>query len=260
MRDDYRSPASTVLIGRYELAVPPRWRVRSSRLSPIDVATIELDNTSGTVPPIVAGDPVEIWQGWRESGERQVFGGVVDGSDPGVVVKVECADAGRTLAQTQIARSWLDATPQEIVEDLAAAAGLQAVVRLGDLPPRHRYLVSGQSLQQALRGVLRAWNVPTWDVWCQPDGSLYVGPWEQSPRYSPVPVLELERGVEILDLRVRGHRGGWCQTLALPELEHSRVVRLIDTEFAGGVDVRIDAVTYLQWPNARTELEWTKLS
>lgn len=261
MADDYRSPSSTVVIGQYEMTVPPRWRVKSSRTSPLDVATIELDNTSGTVPAIAAGDVAEIWQGWRETVEARVFGGRVDGVEPGQIVRVECADAGRHLATTQVVRSWLDATPQEIVEDLAAAAGIEAIVELRELPRRHRYLVSGQSLQQALRGVLKAWGVPGWDVWCQSDGTLYVGPWEKSPRYTAEPIVELERGVEILDLRVRGHRAGWCQTLALPQLEHSRVVRLIDTEFVGGgVVVRIDAVTYLQWPNARTELEWTRLS
>lgn len=259
--DDYRSPSSTVFVGAWQIAVPPRWRVRASRTTPLDVATIELDNASGTVPAISKGDSVQIWQGWRESGERQVFGGQVDGVEPGRVVRLECSDAGRRLATTQVVRSWLDATPQEIVEDLAAAAGIQAQVELRDLPRRHRYLVTGQALTQAIRGVLQAWGVPSWDCWCVPDGSLYVGPWERSPRYTAAPTVQLERGGQILNLRVRDHRAGWCETLALPGLEHSRTVTLIDSEFVSGpAVVRLDTVTYLQWPNARTELEWTKLN
>lgn len=259
--DDYRSPTSTVIVGEWEIATPPRWRVRSSRLEPMDVATVELDNASGTAPAIAPGDVVEIWQGWRESGQVQVFGGVVDGVEPGASVRLECADLGRRLSTQEIVRSWVDVTPQEVVEQIAEALGVDAVVELRDLPRRHRCVLPRQSGLDAIRSVLRVWGASERDVWCSPDGRLYVGPWEQSPRHTTSPRLRLERGEEILDLRVRDHRSGWCQTLSIPELQHSMVVELVDEEFLGEpVIARLETITYEQWPFARTELEWTRLS
>lgn len=257
---EFVAPITVVTVGDWEMAEPASVRVRSSRRSPFDLATVELDNTGRTVPSLAKGAPVEVWQGYRESGLVQVFGGLLDDVQPGLRTRLEARDHLAKLDTIEVCRAWLDTPPQSIVEQLLALAGVPAQVELRDLPTRHRFVAPRQSVLSAVRSVLRAWDVPGWDLWASPEGEVYCGPWEQSPRWAAVPEIALERGEEITDLKVRDLRDGWCELVSLPDLRHSQVVLLDDAEFLQEpVTVRLETVIH-SWPPARTELEWRRLS
>lgn len=254
------APVAEVFVGEWVIAAPSTWRVYSARHTPYDVATVFVDNHALLDPPFEAGMSVEIRSGYRGQVLAPVFVGRVDSVVPdGPRLVLEARDRIVELEDWEVCSSFVDSTPQEIAEWIVRQGNISATIRLQHLPPAHRFLLRRQSALSALRELALVWGAEV-DIWMGPDGDLYVGRWEDSPRAvraslalgSPI-VLERQDPVGPSGL-------GRCQLLAMPTVRHSqRVTWTAEPFLQAPIEARVEAVTH-SWPPARTEVEWAPLS
>ena len=116
---------------------------------------------------------------------------------------------------------------------------------------------------ELLQSMARAWGLD-WDLYCEPDGSVWWGPWESSPRYLAAlsdELVVLEHGVSVFSLEPTGEGVGVAETWLMPELAHSRLIGLNDARFwRTQVYARIERVRHRLCakgaPGGRTTVEW----
>jgi len=263
----YIAPTGVVEVGQWEIRAPVQFRVTSSRLRPFDTAEVELDNTDAEAPAVAVGDSLQIHHGYREHGVWHVFAGVVEDVSRRNVLRLVARDEVMTkLAATSVQRTFRQSTALDVIEWAANAAGVElypeARAALAGLPRRPRYVVTARTALQAIQAALRDWNL-SHDIWGDPTGQLYVGPPESSPRAAEAPEVVLERGESLLRLEpseADAHLGE-AETIALPFLQHSQLIAIIDRSvWQRAAVARIEEVVHEQWPHARTRVKWRVIS
>lgn len=258
----YVTPVWAIEIGDWVVRRLVRFDVCSSRISPVDVAEIEVDRIGFPLVDVGKGDPVKIWQGYREHGLWQIFGGTVQDIIPGKTVVVSCHDAMRDLSGVRLSQSYTSIVPQEIIRSALAKANVTRYrISARVLPPRRQFVALGESVTEILKRVNRTWSLEDWSFYFDPEGEFWWGPWEESDRYlkqGDLTVLAL--GQNLLDHQVqKDEQEGVFETVAMPWLRHSHRVVLRDGRFwSGDKTVRLDRIHYHHSKEkARFRAEWS---
>lgn len=247
------APVFEVRIGQYVVRKVESFGVRSSAFTPVDVAEI----TVAPEVPVNAGDPVEIWQGYRERGMWLVFRGEARSVEPaGRGTKVSCRDGMGRLAGVAITQSFVHALPDAVVGYCLAKAGVQRA-RLGRAraAPRN-FVASGESVLEVVRRVNRLWGLD-WPYYLEPEGEFVWMPLEQTPRYQAAAGIVLEYGRSILAHIVRGNEGV-LETIAVPWVRHSMRLVVRDPRYWEGERTVLAAAVLYRYGQgkARTVIEW----
>lgn len=244
---EYIAPYVSAQIGPWITMKPISVDVFSSRMNPIDTATIELPAEGMGSADFTKGMPVAISMGYREKGVWPVFSGTVMDVSANRVIRIMAKDQMETLRQTKITKSFVDAGPREIIKYSLLYAGIEDY-QLSEkiLPRRHHYISKALSVIQLINQINRTWELDDWNFYFEPEGTLYWGPWSESPRYNAgQPVATLEYGVSLLDLKPADNGTGTASTFLLPFLRHSQIVILRDRRFwSKEVLARIERIHY----------------
>lgn len=256
---EYISPICQVEIGDYQLSRVTNLEIVSSRLNPFDVATIDIDCFGVTTSDFQVGNEVIVGTGYRENGVWNTFVGTVVDASKKRVVRVFAKDRMLSLTKQRITKTFVDATPQEILGyglRLADVGRYQLSSR--HLPKRHLFVANNITVVDLIKLVNRTWGLDDWSFYFEPDGLFYWGPWEESDRYKQDEVLVFEFGKNIFDLVPSDEETGTLTTILLPELRHSMRIRIKDNRFwQQTFEARIERIIYrFEQFKARTYIEW----
>lgn len=263
---EYLAPAVEIEIGDFLVRRMAEMRLVTGRANPIDRAQIVLP-VEGLDPAVVELDaPVQIRAGYREKGMWPLFSGTVSDLAWGQQVRLLCKDRMDGLRPVRITQAFVDATPREVVAralDIAGVTNRELSDTVWDR--RHYYVLSGQNVIEAIRLVNRSWGLEDWAFFFEPgpDGPFWWGPWDESPRGQGGEVLQLEHGRNVLELTpFTRERRGVVQTIFLPYLRHSQLVRIRDMRFWRRDElVRAERIFHhVTEKKARTTIEWTLAS
>lgn len=238
-----------------------RVETTDARLTPIGRATLTVDRAQAERVVLRNGVPVVIGMGYQNVGLRKVFGGRISHVEPAdEKIQVLALDGMAELATKRVRRAFTNATLQEavgaaldehqVLHDLAAAETRRA---------RH-FVCPSQTLLEVLAAARTTWGAEAWDLWMDPDGRMWFGPWAETARAKADPVGDLEHGSNLLAFTPSTKGSGMAETLLAPDIEHSRRVRLWHRElWQGALTVRIDRATHVVESGqvAKTRLEWT---
>jgi hypothetical protein len=263
---EYLVPVVEIQIGDFLVRRTVELRLVTGRANPVDRARIVLP-VQGLDPSVVELDaPVQIRAGYREKGLWPLFTGTVCDLAWSQQVRLLCKDRMDSLRSVRITQAFVDATPKDVVSkvlDVAGVTNRQISDSVQDR--RHYYVLSGQNAIESIRLVNRSWGLEDWAFFFspEPDGGFWWGPWEESPRIQDGEVLRLEHGKNILELTpFNRERRGVVQTIFLPYLRHSQLVRVRDMRFwKRDVLVRAERIFHhVTEKKARTTIEWTLVS
>lgn len=255
---EWVTPAARVSIGEWDVRRFERVRVESSAGDVTDRCLVVVDNTQGGAEAFEVGDQLTVEAGYRDTGFRQTFAGVVTNVERKRRCVVRAADAGLLLERHRIRRTFVNMTPDEIVRACLEDAGVEeySVAAVGNR--RHHFVSPSKTVAQVLRAINRTWGLQH-VTYAEPDGTVYWGPWEASPRAELQETQYVfERGANIIALRPVQAGAGELETLWVPGLRHSQVLRLVDPEFLRGtIDARVERVVHdLDANQARTHVRW----
>lgn len=236
----------------------------SSRIRPFATLDVQVDNEDGNAAEVLAeGAEVLVGVGDRESGLVGLFHGEVEELQPARMVTLRARDDMLKIARAKVTRSWLRVTPQEVARAVLDELGVTYGLGAAELPRQHQVVARGLSVLELLQQMDRQWQLG-WDLYCEPDGTLWWGPWDESPRYqaalnADLPVLV--HGESLFDMKPSGVDVGTAETWLQPELGHSAFVGLVDPRFwLERRLARLERVTHRLGGGgargARTELEW----
>lgn len=263
---EYLAPVVEIEIGDFIVRRIVDLKLVTGRASPLDRADIVLPVEGLDPAAIVREAPVHIRAGYREKGLWPLFTGSVVDVAWHHQVRLLCRDRMEDLRSTRIVESFVDVTPREVVDralDLAGVTNRQLSDSVQDR--RHYYVLTGQNVIEVIRLVNRSWGLDDWAFYWEPepDGALWWGPWEESPRRQTGEVLRLEYGQNVLQLvPFTRERRGVVRTIFLPYLRHSQLVRIRDMRFwRQDVLVRAERIVHhVTEKKARTTIEWTLVS
>jgi hypothetical protein len=237
----------------------------SSRLRPFATLELRVDNEDGAAAEkLTEGAEVLMGVGDRETGLLGLFHGEVEEVQPERVLTLRARDKGMLgLARAHVTRSWLRVTPQEVARAVLDELGVAHGLGSAELPRRHHVVARGLSVLELLQQMDRQWQLG-WDLYCEVDGTVWWGPWDESPRYQRALNADLTilvEGDSLLGLEPSGVDIGTAKTWLLPELQHSGLVGLVDARFwLERRLARLERVTHrVRGPRqggSRTELEW----
>ncbi len=256
----YIAPYAAATIGPWVSNKLSGVSIFSSRINAIDVAEITLPDEGLGIDAITKGMPVAIALGYREVGMWPTFAGRVDDVSWGRIVTIYCKDRMEDLRKdVKITKSFVDATPQEIVKYGLTQAGI-ADFALGTtpLPRRHHFVSRSLNVIQLVKQVNRTWGLD-WSFYFEPDGRFCWQPWEESDRYNGgQPMATLEYGQNILDLVPSDEQTGTLTTFSLPFIKHSNLIILRDRRFwESEVLVRAERIHYNHGEKAtEMKIEW----
>jgi hypothetical protein len=255
---EYIAPAFEIIIGDLEVKKIESFQVRSSRTNPIDCAEINIDalDLSGT---IAKGQPVQIWQGYREKGLWPVFSGSVADTQSKRLFTVYCKDAMEQLRHQTITRSFVDTQPRDVIQYVLGVCGVSNYkLSARTLPRKHTFILAGKNGIEAIKLVNRSWGLDDWRFYFEPTGEFWWGPWEESERYQQGEIVTLEYGRNLLDLTPSDYATGTLKTIALPFVRHSELIKIVDDRFWGEeVTARVERIKHHFGAEARTYIEWT---
>lgn len=255
---EWVSPDARVSVGDWEVQRYERVRLVSSASELRDRCMLVVDNTSGGAAPFAAGQEFVIEAGYRDTGYRDAFRGVVTDVRRRRTCTVQAADAGLLLERSRVKRCFVNMTAAEVVRALLEEAGIEEYSVEGAGRRRHHFVVPNLTIAEALRAVNRTWGLDC-VTYAEPDGSVYWGAWEDSPRASGQQAQYVfERGVNIIDLRPTAQGAGELDTVWMPDLRHSQVLSIKDPEFVRSVlTVRAERVVHdLSSTMGRTTVNW----
>ncbi|MCL4514156.1 MAG: hypothetical protein M1379_00955 [Firmicutes bacterium] len=255
---EYISPYYEIKIGPYLVQKAKRIDVFSDYQSPIDRAEMALDAQGVKTGAIIKGMPVEIREGYREKGLWNVFTGTVADVSWQRAVTIYARNQMEALKDTKITKTFVDVTPAEIIKYCLAKAGVAAFkLTAKALPKRHAFVVHEIDIIGVIRLISQTWQLDGWTYYFEPEGEFFWGTWEESPRYQQKEVVVFEYGKNIIDLKPSDQETGQLQTVILPFLRHSHVIRIRDQRFwQKEVPAKIEGVNHHQGEKARTWLEW----
>ena len=259
MMEEFIAPTWEIELGSFMLKRVFIIDVWSGRDNPVDLAVIDLDPRVEDRRPFVEGTSAEIRMGYVEKGLWPVFAGEIVNIAWGEEMRLQLRGQAEALRKTRVTRTFVDATPQEIVAEGVAIAGITKMV-LGQrrYPARHHFVAQNLSIIDLIRLVARTWGID-WPWFCDVDGTFYFCSWEETGR-GQEPKYTLEHGLNIFELTPPDAGGrGRLTTILLPFLRHSDRVHIEDRRYwQRSVTAVIEKVHHRFDRNGgRTTLEWT---
>lgn len=254
----YGTPEAVVLIGDHETQ-PETVRVIADRHAPIARAEITLDRDFAG--EVTVGQDLVVAMGYRGQALIPVFRGRVREASPMRVIRLVAQDRMRDLADQRITQAFRNVTLQEVITWCFERAGVDNYsMSPASLPRRHHFVMAREPVLEALRRAIQTWSVP-WDTYSDSEGTIWVLPWEESPRARAEPVAELVYGENLLSLEPRLAGTGATEMVLMPAISHShRVVIRDDRMWRAEALARVERVEHLMSPEGgRTRIEWTAL-
>lgn len=254
----YGTPEAQVAVGDLEVA-PESVRVSADRHSPIARAEVVLDRDfEGQVS---IGQDLVVCMGYRGQALHRVFRGRVREVTPGRCITMVAQDRMRDLADVRIRQAFRNVTIHEVLTWCFERAGVNSYRASGAfLPRRHHFIVADETVLDILRRAIETWSV-SWDYYADPDGTVWVMPWEECPRAQADPVADLEYGDNLIALEPRLAGTGTAEMELAPAIQHSsRVMIRDDRLWHAEVLARVERIEHhLDASGGRTRIEWTLL-
>jgi len=259
-----QTPDWAVFIGDWSVERLVALEHASSRLRPFATLTLGVDNESGHVAGVFAeGDDVVVGAGDREVGLSTLFRGEVEEIEPGRVTTVRARDGMLVLERATVTQSWLRVTPQEVARAVLEPLGIGYQLGAGARPRRHHVVSRGLSVLRLLQQMDRDWGLG-WDLYCEADGSVWWGPWDESPRYQRALAADppiLVQGESLFDLEPTAVDVGRAVTWLQPGLQHSTFVGLVDERFwqerkLARIERAVHRIGSSGGGRSQTEIEW----
>lgn len=255
---EFIAPCHRVKIGDFDVKKLVSLEVISSRINPCDLAKISLDCMDINPEDFHKDDQVKIALGYQEKGYWDVFNGFILDVSKKRDIDIYCKD-WMVLLGKRITKTFKNATPQEIIAFGLQSAGIsQYILSSRYLNQRHLFVATSITVIDLIKLVNRTWNLEDWAFYFEPEGSFYWGPWEDSDRYWRGLITTFEYGKNIINLVPSNEETGTLETILLPFLRHSTLIKITDTRFwRRTVTARIERLRFrMEKSKARTYIEW----
>ena len=255
---EWALPDARVTVGDWDVRRFEQLKVVSAAGDLTDRCWLSIDNTVGGAEAFAIGQELLVEAGYRDTGYGQVFHGVLTNVRRERVCRLVAADVGLLLERHRVRRAFLDVTAADVVKACLEDAGIESYAVTGGGPKRHHFVAANQTVAQILLAVNRSWGL-RYVAYAEPDGTVYWGPWESSPRATAqTGRFVFERGVNIVNLRPGESGSGELETVWMPQLRHSQLLGIRDPEFVRGtLSARAERVVHLLTSReARTTVRW----
>ena len=177
------------------------------------------------------GDEAEILMGY-DGRLQTVFKGAVARQYNAATYKDEILVKDYTirLEDSRIAGTFLDVTPQDLVQIGLAGAGISSMVLSEDgYPARPRVSIREQSAADLLMYIDALWGIRSTKAFLL--GTFY---WNAKPEQTEMYVFEYGNNI----ISLSRERSLWVlETVALPDLHHSSRIKVVHPEIAGVFEV-----------------------
>lgn len=242
MTQDLFSPAVQVTIGSYILTSGIELDVCSSSAARYDWAEVRLSDAYTGKLRISQGMPAAIRLGYGGT-LQTVLTGSVCGTGGSVIIR----DDMTKLDGCMITDTYIDVTPQELVQAALRAANVtEYVIDPTPYPPRGMVAVRRKTGLQLLEMVNAVWGIAVKYRFC---GGVFF--WGAAPEQETI--YRLEHGRNILRLE-RGDGDTWeLETVALP-VRHTEIISVDAPQVSGSYRVREVRYTTRQAGFVRTIL------
>lgn len=255
---EFIAPCHRIEIGDYKVNRLASLEVISSRINPCDLAQVNIDCLGVTPHDFQKNDPVKIALGYSEKGFWNVYNGLITDVSQKRTIEIFTKD-NMVLLKKQISKTFVNATPQEIITFGLRAAGInQFVLSSHYLNKKHLFVAKDITVINLIKMVNRTWNLEDWSFYFEPEGTFYWGPWDDSERYRKGLITVFEYGKNIINLVPSDEETGTLETILLPFLRHSTLIEIRDSRFwRRTVTARIERIRFImERKKARTYIEW----
>ncbi|MGE5606889.1 MAG: hypothetical protein ACM3YE_14530 [Bacteroidota bacterium] len=255
---EFIAPYHRVNIGDFTVKRLDSLEIVSSRINPCDLARISLDCLEVNPEDFHKDDPVNVSLGYQEIGTWKVFDGFVQDPSKKRIIDLFCKDRMVRLG-AKITKTFVNATPQEIISFGLRAAGIdQFILSSRYLNQRHLFVAKDITVIDLIKLVNRTWNLDDWAFYFEPEGTFYWGPWEESERYKRGALTVFEYGKNIINLDPSDEETGTLETILLPFLRHSTLIKIQDSRFwRRSVIARIERIRFrIEKTKTRSFIEW----
>lgn len=259
---EFMAPQAKIILGPWLARKVHKVQVISSRVNPIDLASVEIPIEGVALDAIAKNMEIQIFLGYREYGVWPVFSGFVDDVSWGPKVYIKAKDGMEKLRSTPIVQTFVDTQPREVMRyslDKAGVTDYQISEQLQSL--RHYFVVPGINVLQVQKLLNETWKLK-WEFYREPEGTVIYKPLEETERYrGGQPVCRLEYGKNLFDLETSDYKTGRLRTFLLPMLRHGHVIELVDRRFwATETKVIIQRILeHFGEDGAGMVIEWAKL-
>lgn len=253
---EYIAPYYKIEIGSKEIKKIHSLEVISSRVTPVDIAEIEIPYVKHDFQ---TGQEIIISQGYKSKGIWQLFKGTIKNISNKSKVKFFCKDYMDKLRDIKINKSFIDCTPQEILKYSLGKAGVNYILTSKSFRKKHHFIVRNKDVITMVKLINQTWELE-YDFYFD-DETFYWGPWEESPRYSENQIVKFTYGKNIIDLDPNKNGVGSLKSISLPFIKHSNVIKIIDQRYWDKeVLVKVDRIkTTFRDNKGRCEIEWQVL-
>lgn len=223
-------PEISVSLGNYVLDAGIEIQVYSDRNSYFDFATVKFTKQYAPALSVSKKDKTAISLGYNGFFDS-VFEGYVSGDySANVGDEIQMKDEMLLLEETEVNNTFLDATPQEMIEYFLSQAGVQKMKLTSQFyPAKARVPIRKMSALQAIHQVHSIWGIQLNFFFS--DGTFY---WGEEPEQKKV--YKFQYGVNIL--RLTRMDGSWeLETVSAPFVKHSHVIQVEHPDFTGTAKV-----------------------
>lgn len=250
-----------VTVAGRELLRVPRWWVESERHTPLGRAGVTLPDPDGELAQSVKiGDMLEISLGYRDHAPT-IWQGTITGTTPGATndqLELQAADGALPLTTALICQSWIDEAPEAIIAWCVRQAGLP-VGRLdapGCILPRFAAatIPVWQVARSATQSCQRSFDIDLrrWALWLGRDGIN----WGDFDEPGDVPIIATAANLITHQPAEETNGLSVVETFLLPDLSHSRRVRVQDVKRGVDITVRALRVRHQGAPDSARTIIW----
>lgn len=224
-------PVQVAYVGNYSFEAGISMEIFSDKNYLYDWARIRFTRQFNGYVSLNRGDEAQLMMGYDGKLET-IFRGVVARQYNQATFKDEILikDYTMKLEETAISGTFLDATPQELVQQGLMAAGIGSMRLSGTgYPARKRVAVREKPVSEFLMQIDSLWGIRTTKSFLL--GTFY---WDEKPDQPEMYVLEYGNNI----ISLTRERGWWkLETVALPKVQHSCMIRVVHPEISGTFEV-----------------------
>lgn len=249
---EYIAPYFNITVGSQEIKKLQSLEHISSCITPVDLAEIKL---TSKVDSLEIGQEVIIKQGYKSKGLWQLFKGNIIDVATDNRTKLFCKDKMAQLKEITITKSFIDCTPQDILRYSLNQAGVNYTLSSKVFRKKHHFIVRNRDIITLTKLINQAWGLD-FDFYFD-DETYFWGSWEESPRYTKDEIVKFEYGKNIIDFTPNKDGSGILETIAVPFLKHSNIVRILHPSFEGLA--KVDRIRNYYQDKGRCYIEWQEL-
>lgn len=220
-------PVQRAVIGGYDIQAGISIETFSDKSYLYDWARIRFTRQFNGILSLNRGDEAEILMGY-DGRLQTIFKGCVARQYNAATYKDEILikDYTLKLEESRISGTFLDVTPQDLVQIGLASAGIgSAVLSAEGYAARPLVSIREQPVSEFLMYIDFLWGIRTTKAFQL--GTFY---WSEKPEQSEMYVLEYGNNI----ISLTRERGLWkLETVALPDLHHSCQIKVVHPEISG---------------------------